>query len=110
MSIVKEIDAATAHQLLESHQAVAVDVRELEEYNAGHIPGIQFNPLTNFDTGALPTEVQIIVVCRSGSRSYSVCEALLESHPNLVNLSGGMKAWAMLGFMMDSETEIPFVL
>lgn len=110
MTDIKEISVEEAYSLLSGNEAVAIDVRELEEFNAGRICDIQFNPLSNFDITKVPHNGIVIVVCRSGQRSGRVCEALLETHPHLRNLKGGMKAWSAAGYSMESDYDAPFVL
>ena len=110
MADIKEISVEEAHSLLSANVAIALDVREVEEFNAGRISDIQFNPLSNFDITKVPRDGIVIVVCRSGQRSARVCEALLETHPHLRNLAGGMKAWAAAGYSMESDYDVPFVV
>lgn len=107
---MKEISVQDAKQLLTSGEAVAIDVRELDEFIAGHIDGVDFNPMSAFDVSKVPTNTPVVVICRSGNRSGRVCEALLQTHPNLMNLLGGMQAWALAGFDMVSDTGEPHVI
>jgi rhodanese-related sulfurtransferase len=107
---MKEISVKEALDLLQSGKAQALDVRELDEYRAGHIEDVTFNPLSEFDVTKVQSNAPVIVICRSGSRSGRVCEALAESHPNLLNLQGGMKAWAEAGFEMVSDSGNPQVI
>lgn len=110
MADIKEISVEEAQSLLSTNDATALDVREVEEFNAGRISNIVFNPLSSFDITKVPHDGIVIVVCRSGQRSGRVCEALLETHPHLVNLKGGMKAWAAAGYSMESDYDVPFVI
>lgn len=110
MTDIKEISVEEAHSLLSSNEAIAIDVREIEEFNAGHIRNVEFNPLSDFDITKVPHDGIVIVVCRSGQRSGRVCEALLETHPHLRNLKGGMKAWSAARYSMESDYGAPFVL
>ncbi len=43
--MIEKIDAGTAIRLLDAGKAVAVDVREPDEYAVGHIPGAKLLPL-----------------------------------------------------------------
>ncbi|RNB91465.1 rhodanese-like domain-containing protein [Brevibacillus fluminis] len=72
-----------------------VDVRELEEWNAGHMKEAKLIPL-----GFLPhrldeldKETPLIMICRSGARSHRACEYLTELGFDATNLVGGMLAW-----------------
>lgn len=107
---MKEISVQEALELLTTGKAQALDVRELDEYSAGHIEDVTFNPLSEFDVTKVQSDSPVIVICRSGNRSGRVCEALAETHPNLLNLHGGMKAWAEAGFEMVSDSGNPQVI
>ncbi|MGO0058948.1 rhodanese-like domain-containing protein [Brevibacillus fluminis] len=72
-----------------------IDVRELEEWNAGHMKEAKLIPL-----GFLPhrldeldKETPLIMICRSGARSHRACEYLTELGFDATNLVGGMLAW-----------------
>jgi rhodanese-related sulfurtransferase len=82
-------------RLLSGEQVNVVDVRELEEWQWGHIPGIKLIPLSEFveRVGEIDPEQETILVCRSGSRSGRACEYLLQFGYNVVNMVGGMNAW-----------------
>ena len=76
-----------------------VDVREPDEWAAGHIGYATLVPLAtvpgNLDKfDGDPT----YVVCRSGARSGRACEFLGAEGHNVVNVAGGMIAWAGAGF------------
>lgn len=90
---MKLISATDAHALISTGEAYGVDVREEFEWQAGHAEQFLFNPLSNFDLTAIPTDKPIIFVCRSGNRSGQVCVALAATELDVMNLDGGMKAW-----------------
>ena len=52
-----------------------VDVREANEYDAGHIPGAIFLPLSAFDPAALPKGKPVVLVCQAGGRSARALQA-----------------------------------
>jgi rhodanese-related sulfurtransferase len=92
--------------------AVLLDVREEDEWVAGHVEGARHIPM-----GELParfSEVseladdaptgEVVVVCRSGGRSSRVVAWLSQNGVDAVNLAGGMGAWAAAGRPMVSET------
>ena len=73
-----------------------VDVREPDEWAAGHIPGALHIPLGDLGRrmGELRADRPVITVCRSGRRSLSAAEALLKSgFVDAASLAGGMIAW-----------------
>ncbi len=80
--------------------AVIVDVREPDEWRAGHIPGARHIPLGRLAAAVqeLDPDREVIVVCRSGSRSAVAARALLRAgFPRVSNLAGGMIAWTGRG-------------
>lgn len=79
--------------------AVIVDVREIDEWQDGHIPGAVHIPLGSLGTRAREIDPgsEVIVVCRSGNRSSRAVAALMQAgYPKVKNLSGGMIAWTRL--------------
>lgn len=93
---VPEIDAQAAAKAHSSGGAVFVDVREPEEWAEGHIPGALHIPLAQLPQRAseLPADTDLILVCRSGARSYLATEFLaFKGFHRAANLAGGMLAW-----------------
>lgn len=79
-----------------------VDVREAEEYAAGHIAGAQFNPLSRFDPSSLPVAAagqKVVIYCRSGRRSVTAMEqARLAGRRDAdTHFGGGILAWLDAG-------------
>jgi rhodanese-related sulfurtransferase len=66
---LKEIGFDELKAGLADGSIVVVDVREANEFDAGHIPGSLLNPLSAFDPGQLPKGKRVILSCRSGNRS-----------------------------------------
>lgn len=93
-------------------QAVILDVREDEEWTAGHIDGAQHVPMYQVPQHVayaedLPADVPIVVVCKMGGRSAQVTAWLNQQGYRAVNLEGGMLAWAGSGRPMVSEDGNP---
>lgn len=86
--------------------ATVLDVREDDEWQAGHIEGALHVPLVDVPVrfGELPADTEIVVVCRSGGRSARAVAWLIDNGVDAVNLDGGMGAWADAGRPMVSET------
>ncbi|MFY1635436.1 rhodanese-like domain-containing protein [Solwaraspora sp. WMMB335] len=88
--------------------AYLLDVREPEEWAAGHAPGAHHLPMMDVPHRLtdIPTDVDVVVVCRSGGRSGQVV-AYLHQHgwDNVRNLTGGMQDWAACSRPMVSETD-----
>ena len=79
-----------------------VDVREAEEYAAGHIAGALFNPLSRFDPAKLPVAGEgqrVVIYCRSGRRSVTAMEqARLAGRRDAdTHFGGGILAWLNAG-------------
>jgi rhodanese-related sulfurtransferase len=93
--------------------AVILDVREPDEWQAGHIKGALHIPLADLpnrvgELGELGAD--LVVVCRSGGRSSRAVAWLGQNGYDALNLDGGMGAWAAAGQEMVSETgEAPTV-
>jgi len=93
---MKEISTMEVQQALEQGQAInLIDVREVDEVESGHIPGIIHIPLglLEFRMHELNKNEPYVMVCRSGGRSGSATQ-LLESHGfDVSNMVGGMLSW-----------------
>ena len=94
---VPEISAVEAHRLGRTGAALLLDVREDDEWAAGHAPAAVHAPLSRLDPAAVPAELPVVAVCRVGSRSAMVAQALAARGVQVVNLSGGMLAWSAAG-------------
>ena len=94
-----EIPSITIGDVDELVNPVLLDVREVDEYDAGHAPGVVFHPLGTIPEAwtTLPTDRTILCICRVGGRSAQVTAFLREQGLDAVNLEGGMKAWAAFG-------------
>lgn len=80
--------------------AVVLDVREDDEWQAGHAPGAVHLPLGDIPTrlGELPeTDGTLPVICRSGGRSGRAVAWLVQQGFDVVNVDGGMRAWSGAG-------------
>jgi rhodanese-related sulfurtransferase len=84
---------------LQRHGAVLLDVREDGEWRAGHIPGARHIPLRRLpaQTAGLPPRCTVVTICRSGHRSARAAALLASQGREVVNLAGGMRAWARAG-------------
>jgi len=78
---------------------VVLDVREQNEWDAGHVEGSVHLPLASVGEGyaALPAGAQTLVVCRSGHRSAHATAYLVQQGVAAVNLDGGLLAWERAG-------------
>ncbi|MFF2850092.1 rhodanese-like domain-containing protein [Streptomyces sp. NPDC058001] len=80
-----------------------LDVREDDEWEAGHADGALHIPISEFVarygelTEAAPQDGKIHVICRSGGRSAQVATYLVQQGIDAVNVDGGMQVWAATG-------------
>ena len=83
-----------------------LDVREDDEWVAGHAPGATHIPLGELGArGAeVPRDQTIYVICRSGARSARAAFALAGSGWEAVNVAGGMQDWAAAGREMTTDS------
>jgi rhodanese-related sulfurtransferase len=93
-----EVSATEAVTLVEQG-AVLLDVRELDEWEAGRAPQAVHLPMSQLQAraGEIPTDRTIVCVCHVGGRSAMVADALNRNGWEAVNLTGGMDAWASAG-------------
>ena len=97
-AVYVNITAKEAKRIMDSEDGyVILDVREQDEYDAGHIPGAILIPYTQIDEKAkdmLPDKDQLILVyCRSGRRSKLAAEALVELGYTNIKEFGGIIDW-----------------
>jgi rhodanese-related sulfurtransferase len=92
--------------------AVILDVREPDEWAAGHVEGATHVPLGEVPQrlGELPDAEPLYVICRSGNRSGRAVAWLGQQGIDTVNVAGGMRAWAAAGRPMVSDAGEPAVL
>jgi rhodanese-related sulfurtransferase len=86
--------------------AYLLDVREPEEWAAGHPPGAHHVPMMEIPVrlDEIPTDGDVVVACRVGARSAHVVAYLLAGgRENVRNLEGGLVAWAAAGRPLVSE-------
>ncbi|BDH08858.1 MULTISPECIES: rhodanese-like domain-containing protein [Streptomyces] len=90
------VDALTSEDFL-------LDVREDDEWEAGHAEGALHIPMSEFVarygelTEAAPEDGKVYVLCRVGGRSAQVAQYLIQQGVDAVNVAGGMQAWEAAG-------------
>jgi rhodanese-related sulfurtransferase len=102
---ITEVDPAEADRMVREDNALLVDCRELQEWNAGRIPGAVLKPMSTVNDWYqdLPTDRPIVMQCRSGNRSGQIVSALVGQvgMANVMNLAGGILAWHEAGLPIE---------
>ena len=98
----RSLDVKEFARYIERDDVVLVDVRTAEEFDAGHIVGVDKNldvrSATFFnDYASLPKDKRIAVYCRGGGRSKQVAGVLAGNGYRVVELSGGYNSWVEAG-------------
>jgi len=93
-----EVDVDSLAQA-QAQGAVVLDVRNPDEYEAGHIPGAKLIPLGELAARQeeIPEGDPIYVVCASGGRSLTATKAMVQAGYPAVSVAGGTKAWVETG-------------
>jgi rhodanese-related sulfurtransferase len=92
--------------------AFLLDVREDDEWAAGHAPTAAHIRLGDLSdrVAEVPQDRDVYVICRSGARSAYATQALTAGGWTAVNVADGMTGWAVAGRPMVSESgSEPFV-
>ena len=85
--------------------ATLLDVREDDEWAAGHAPGALHVPLGSLAerVGEVPRDGELYVVCHSGGRSARATAWLTQQGIEATNVDGGMSAWAAAGRPLTAD-------
>lgn len=106
----REIDAHAAKGMIDSGEAILVDVREPDEHARERIPGAQLMPLSAFDPAALSMAgaKKVVIHCRSGRRAMEACaRAVLDGRVEAVSLKGGIEGWKAAGLPVQENRRVP---
>jgi len=82
-----------------------IDVREVEEYEDGHIAGTTNIPLSEFQARyeEISEDSPIVLVCAAGGRSAQAAQFMSAmGYENLYNLIDGTKGWIIKGYEVES--------
>jgi rhodanese-related sulfurtransferase len=89
--------------------ALLIDVREPSEWEAGHASGAISLPMSELGTrlNEIPADQQVYFICRTGSRSGYLSDALNQRNYHAVNVIGGSLEWVAEGlpFTTDDGSE-----
>ena len=102
------IDVEPAHEMIEAGSPLVVDVREIDEFGTGHLPGAVNMPLQEMSDYAafLPEDrdTPILVVCETGNRSLTGALFLASlGYGDVRSINGGTTGWRGMGFDIAEE-------
>ncbi len=102
-SLPGEIGVDEAYNKYQSG-AFLLDVRTVEEWNEFHAPDTTLIPLDELPSrlGEVPQDKEIVVVCRSGSRSQQGRDILLNAgFKQVTSMAGGLNEWRSKGYPIE---------
>lgn len=96
---VPEITVDDVAAMQETGATTLIDVRDPDEYAAGHIPGARLVPLPRIadHLSELRDAPDLQIVCQSGNRSARAVEYLTDQGIPAVSVAGGTRAWLASG-------------
>lgn len=100
---IHEIDVQDADSAIREADVV-IDVREADEFHAGHIPGAVHIPrgmlefkLSN-DPEMSARDLKLVLYCKTSGRSALAAQSLQEmGYRQVLSLQGGFEAWREAG-------------
>jgi rhodanese-related sulfurtransferase len=103
-----DVSPQRTRELLESGEAVVVDVREPYEREAGHIEGSRHIEMGQLSAQAasLPRDRPVVFACRVGGRSAMAAQAFRASGFDAYSMDGGMLRWRDEGLPVDGGGEV----
>jgi len=124
---ISEVDPSEVHDLLRAPAASSngasnghaggskgvalLDVRETEEWDAGHLPGATHVPRGYLESridGAIPDRDQrVVIYCASGTRSALAAKTLADlGYRNVESMTGGITLWKDRGYEVDTPRRL----
>ena len=94
----QQITQEAAKEMMDTQEVLILDVREQHEYDSCHIPGAVLLPvgtITKDTASAVIDELDtvVLVYCRSGNRSKTASQALVELGYTNIYEFGGINTW-----------------
>jgi molybdopterin/thiamine biosynthesis adenylyltransferase/rhodanese-related sulfurtransferase len=105
---IDEVDPSAVSEVVGADGVVIVDVREQDEWSAGHIPGAKFVTRGHLESrieGAAPDrDARVILYCASGNRSALAAKTLREElgYSHVESMTGGFTLWKDRGYAVDT--------
>ena len=93
-----DVDLDTLARAVGAGEVTVVDVREPNEFAAGHIPGAVSLPLSRFDPKKLPNGKPVVLICQAGGRSRNALNQVhAAGRKDVKHYPGGMSQWRANG-------------
>ena len=94
----QQITQEEAKNMMDTQEAIVLDVREQDEFDAGHIPGAVLLPVGTITKDTAATVIPeldsvVLVYCRSGNRSKTASQALVDLGYTGIYEFGGINTW-----------------
>ncbi|HSD23489.1 MAG TPA: rhodanese-like domain-containing protein [Solirubrobacterales bacterium] len=120
-SRIEELLPPAAREEIQGGEAIVIDVRDPERYEAGHVAGAANVPsgesardahdadyVEALESAGAGAEDRVILVCGEGNRSARTADALKHEHgfTNVASIIGGSKLWSDLGYPIEGEIAI----
>lgn len=102
-----DVDVREAHRAAQAGEALLLDVREEHEWADGRAEGALHVPMSELRTDSVPRDRPVLAVCRGGSRSAAVADALAQIGYDVRNVAGGMLAWQAAGLPVVRDGGLP---
>jgi rhodanese-related sulfurtransferase len=101
--MIEQISVSELHELM---PVPLIDVREKFEFDAGHVPGAEWIPmsLVPLRTDDFSANQPTYVICRTGNRSGQVVMWLASRGIRAINVDGGTEAWQRAGYPVNTLT------
>ena len=90
-------------ELLDEGNVQVIDVREVSEWEAGHVGGASHIEFEQVSARAdeIDKKVPVVFQCRGGSRSEMIAAAFRESGWDAYNMDGGLREWQERGLPLE---------
>ena len=97
--MVEDITVTTLKDWIKNSVACQlIDVREVDEFSQGHIPGSINHPLSGWecvdDIVESLSDSPVVMICKAGVRSFHAANRIaIQKNIKIYNLRGGLTAW-----------------
>ena len=93
-----QISQEKAKEMMDKQDVVILDVREQDEYDSGHIKGAVLLPVGTINEASAAGVIKnkdtvVLVYCRSGNRSKTASQALVDLGYTNIYEFGGINTW-----------------